>query len=125
MLPAFAFAELIAVLLFGFNLAMSLATPIPAWFERRYVNERMTIYWLISSYPASRRLLVQHGLKTLTSAEVVPKTLSRLKPRRLTACLRQSRKRSWAISLSTALHDRFGKGRSDRGYERSQNRERT
>jgi hypothetical protein len=75
-LPASAFAELTAVILFGFNLAMSLATPIPAWFRRKHVNERMTVYWLISSYPATRRLLVQHGLKTLASIEVVPKTLS-------------------------------------------------
>jgi hypothetical protein len=76
MLPSSAFAELTAVILFGFNLAMSLATPIPSWFGRKQVNERMTVYWLISSYPATRRLLVQHGLKTLTSVEVVPKTLS-------------------------------------------------
>jgi hypothetical protein len=75
-LPASAFAELIAVLLFGFNLAMSLATPIPSWFGRRHVNDRMTIYWLISSYPATRRLLVQHGVKTLAVAQVVPKTLT-------------------------------------------------
>ena len=75
-LPASAFAELTAVILFGFNLAMSLATPIPSWFGRNQVNERMTVYWLISSYPATRRLLVEHGLKALASVEAVPKTLS-------------------------------------------------
>jgi hypothetical protein len=36
----------------------------------------MTVYWLISSCPATRQLLVRYGLKTLASVEVVPKTLS-------------------------------------------------
>jgi hypothetical protein len=75
-LPASAFAELAGVFLFGFNLAMSIATPIPVWFGRKHVNERMTVYWLISSYPATRRLLVEHGLNTLAGIEVVPKTLT-------------------------------------------------
>ena len=74
-LPFSAFAELTAVLLFGFNLAMSLATPVPAWFGRKQVNERMSVYWLISSYPATRRLLVENGLTTLAGASEVPKTL--------------------------------------------------
>jgi uncharacterized protein involved in response to NO len=75
-LPFSAFAELAAVLLFGFNLAMSLATPIPAWFGRKHVNDRMSVYWLISSYPATRKLLVDCGLVTLSRAEAVPKSLS-------------------------------------------------
>ena len=32
-LPVSALAELTAVLLFAFNLAMRLATPIPSWFD--------------------------------------------------------------------------------------------
>lgn len=36
----------------------------------------MSIYWLISSYPATRRLLVESGLATLAMAEEVPKSLS-------------------------------------------------
>jgi hypothetical protein len=75
-LPLSAFAELAAVLLFAFNLAMSLATPIPSWFGRKHVNDRMSIYWLISSYPATRRLLVDHGLITLAAVADVPKTLT-------------------------------------------------
>ena len=75
-LPVSAFAELTAVLLFGLNLAMSLATPIPSWFGRKQVNDRMSIYWLVSSYPATRRLLVEHGLFTLAGVEKIPKTLS-------------------------------------------------
>ena len=75
-LPVSAVAELIAVLLFGFNLAMSLATPIPAWFGRKNVNDRMSVYWLVSSYPATRRLLVEYGLGTLAGADAIPKSLS-------------------------------------------------
>ena len=75
-LPISAFAELSAVLLFVLNLAMSLTTPIPAWFGRKQVNERMSIYWLVASYPATFRLLVEHGLITLAVVENIPKTLS-------------------------------------------------
>jgi len=75
-LPVSAFAELAAVLLFGFNVAMSLATPIPAWFGRKHVNDRMSVYWLVSSYPATRKLLVENGLVTLSQAAAVPKSLS-------------------------------------------------
>jgi len=75
-LPVSAFAELTAVLLFGFNLAMSLATPIPSWFGRKQVHERMSVYWLVSSYPATRRLLIDNGLTTLAAAQRVPKSLS-------------------------------------------------
>jgi hypothetical protein len=75
-LPVSAIAELSAVLLFGFNLAMTLATPVPSWFGSKQVNDRMSLYWLISSYPATRRLLVNNGLVTLSAASAVPKSLS-------------------------------------------------
>jgi uncharacterized protein involved in response to NO len=76
MLPISAVCELAAVLLFGLNLAMSLATPIPSWFARKHVNDRMSVYWLIASYPPTRRILIDHGLVTLGRADVVPKSLS-------------------------------------------------
>jgi hypothetical protein len=75
-LPVSAFAELTAVLLFAFNLAMSMATPIPSWFGRKQVSDRMSVYWLVSSYPATRRLLIENGLVTLAGTDKVPKTLS-------------------------------------------------
>jgi hypothetical protein len=75
-LPISAFAELAAVLLFGFNLAMSLATPIPSWFGRKHVNDGMSVYWLVSSYPATRRVLIRSGLRTLERSAAVPKSLS-------------------------------------------------
>jgi uncharacterized protein involved in response to NO len=76
LLPFSAICELAAVLLFGLNLAMSLATPIPSWFARKHVNDRMSVYWLIASYPPTRRILVDNGLVTLGRADVVPKSLS-------------------------------------------------
>jgi uncharacterized protein involved in response to NO len=75
-LPVSAFAELTAVALFAVNLGMSLATPIPSWFGRKHVNERMSLYWLVASYPATRRLLIDCGLSTLGRAERIPKSLS-------------------------------------------------
>jgi uncharacterized protein involved in response to NO len=75
-LPISAFAELTAVLLFGFNLAMSLVTPIPSWFGRKHVNDGMSVYWLVSSYPGTRRILIGRGLRTLDRSPVVPKSLS-------------------------------------------------
>ena len=75
-LPLSAFAELTAVLLFAFNLLMSLATPVPSWFGRKQVNDRMTIYWLVSSYPATQRLLVEHGLTTLAAVTEIPRSLT-------------------------------------------------
>jgi hypothetical protein len=74
-LPISACVELTAVLLFGFNLAMSLATPIPSWFGRKHVKDGMSVYWLVSSYPATRRLLVESGLSTLERTPAVPKSL--------------------------------------------------
>lgn len=75
-LPVSALTELAAVLLFAFNIAMSLATPIPAWFGRKHVNDRMSVYWLISSYPVTRKLMVEKGLVTLAKAESVPRSLT-------------------------------------------------
>jgi len=75
-LPFSAFGELAAILLFGCNIAMSVATPIPAWFGREQVNDRMSVYWLISAYPATRGLLVDSGLVTLARMGAVPRSLS-------------------------------------------------
>jgi len=75
-LPVSAICELAAVLLFGLNLAMSLATPIPSWFARKHVNDRMSVYWLIASYPPTRRILIENGLVTLGRVAAVPKSLS-------------------------------------------------
>jgi hypothetical protein len=75
-LPVSAFIELSAVLLFAVNVGKTLATPIPTWFGREQVKGTMMLYWYISSYPATRQLLIDAGLTTLERARSVPKTLT-------------------------------------------------
>lgn len=75
-LPVSAFAELAAVLLFGFNLTLSLAAPVPSWFGRKHVNGSMSIYWLTASYPETRRIMVENGLATLRRIGEAPKSLT-------------------------------------------------
>ena len=75
-LPISAFAELTAVLVFALNLAMSLATPVPSWFGRKHVHDGMSVYWLVASYPGTRKVLVAGGLATLAHARQIPKSLS-------------------------------------------------
>jgi hypothetical protein len=75
-LAASGLVELAAVLLFAWNLAMTLATPVPSWFGRKHVNDRMSVYWLVSSYPATRKILIDNGLATLRRARAVPKSLT-------------------------------------------------
>jgi hypothetical protein len=36
----------------------------------------MSVYWLVSSYPGTRRVLVESGLATLARAREIPKSLS-------------------------------------------------
>ncbi len=76
LLPVSAALELTAVLLFACNIARTLATPLPAWFPRQQVKDTMPLYWYVTSYPATRRLLVREGLVTLAGARAVPKSLT-------------------------------------------------
>lgn len=76
LLPLSALLELSAVLLFGLNLGMTLGSPVPAWLARKQVHAGMSLYWLVSSYPATRRLLAGQGLQTLARCASVPKTLT-------------------------------------------------
>jgi len=98
-IPLSAFAELAAVLLFAFNLAMRLATPIPSWFGRRHLNDRMSIYWLVSSYPATGRLLVEHGLVTLAAVAEVPKTLTLREAAQADGASTMALSWAWACSI--------------------------
>jgi hypothetical protein len=75
-LPISALAELTAVLLFAANLGMTLLSRMPAWIEPRVVNENLTLYWCVSSYPQTRRLLVKAGLATLGRAKTIPRSLT-------------------------------------------------
>ena len=75
-LPVSAFIELSAVLVFALNMGKTLATPIPTWFGRQQLKGTMMVYWYVSSYPATRQLLIEAGLTTLERARTVPRTLT-------------------------------------------------
>lgn len=77
MLPVSAVVELCAVLLFALNMGWTLATPYPVWINpTKHIHPGLTVYWLITSYPQTRALLVRHGLRTLSHAPAVPKSLT-------------------------------------------------
>ncbi len=102
-----AFIELSAVLLFAFNLGMTLLSPMPAWIERRVINDELSLYWCVNSYPETRRLLVEAGLKTLARERRVPRSLSLAEaaaadgadPRAIVAALQQYFDRRLARAL--------------------------
>ncbi|HKW97660.1 MAG TPA: NnrS family protein [Bryobacteraceae bacterium] len=75
-LPVSASIELSAVVLFALNLGKTLATPVPSWFGREQVKGTMMLYWYVSSYPATKKLLIDAGLATLARIASVPKTLT-------------------------------------------------
>ncbi|MCL6506575.1 MAG: NnrS family protein, partial [Bryobacteraceae bacterium] len=75
-LPVSALLELAALALFAVNIGRTLATPVPAWFGREQVKDTMPLYWYVTSYPATRSLLIEAGLRTLARAREVPKSLT-------------------------------------------------
>ncbi len=76
LLPFSAFLELGAVLMFVVNLGLSLAHPMLVWFGPEGVKPTMTLYWSVYSFPETRRILIDAGLKTLAGAKEVPRTLT-------------------------------------------------
>jgi NnrS protein len=76
MLPFSAFLELAAVLMFVANLGLSLVRPMLVWFGPEGVKPTLTLYWCISSFPATRRILIDSGLITLARVHEVPRTLT-------------------------------------------------
>ncbi len=75
-LPASAFLELGAVLIFVANIGMTLAQKIPAWFSPAGVNANNLVYFYVASFPKSKSVLVQAGLKTLGGVREVPRSLT-------------------------------------------------
>ena len=75
-LPVSACLELTAVLLFAFNIAATLAAPMPAWVVERNIHENLPLYWYVSAYPGTRRILAGAGLKTLRQSHRVPRSLT-------------------------------------------------
>lgn len=75
-LPVSAILELTAVVLFAINLGATLLSPMPAWMVTRTVHENVTLYWYVTAYPQTRRLLAGAGLKTLARVRQVPRALT-------------------------------------------------
>ncbi len=76
LLPISALLELAAVLLFVTNMAATLAQPMPAWFGASGVIPALPLYWYISSYPKTKTILIEAGLKTLAHVRDVPRSLT-------------------------------------------------
>jgi NnrS protein len=76
LLPFSAFIELAAVLMFVANLGLSLARPMLVWFGPEGVKPTMTLYWSVYSFPQTRSILIDAGLKTLAGAKEIPRTLT-------------------------------------------------
>jgi hypothetical protein len=75
-LPVSAILELTAVLLFALNIGATLRAPMPAWIAEPTVNENLTLYWYVNSYPETRPLLERAGLATLARVRHVPRSLT-------------------------------------------------
>jgi uncharacterized protein involved in response to NO len=76
LLPVSAILELTAVVLFVVNLGITLSKPVPGWLPLDGVTERLKVYWYVTAYPPTRRILIEAGLKTLADAKRVPRSLS-------------------------------------------------
>jgi uncharacterized protein involved in response to NO len=76
LLPVSAILELIAVLVFAYNIGRTLATPVPTWIDVSTIDQDLALYWCVASYPKTRRLLERAGLKTLRHAEAIPWSLT-------------------------------------------------
>ena len=116
-LPVSAVVELSAVLVFALNLGITLATRPPVWMNVGLIDDNVSVYWLVTAYPATRRLLGRAGLevprgvpRTLTLAEAARK--SGLDTAPLIAQLREHFERRLARALRPLT--RTAEPRSDR-----------
>lgn len=75
-LPVSAILELSAVLIFVVNLGMTLFQPVPAWFGPSGVAPHVPLYFYVTSFPKTKRVLIDAGLKTLGRVRDVPRSLS-------------------------------------------------
>jgi hypothetical protein len=46
------------------------------WFGPEGVKPTLTLHWCVSSFPRTRRILIDAGLKTLARAKEIPRTLT-------------------------------------------------
>ena len=75
-LPLSGLLELTAVVLFVANLGLTLVQPLPAWFGDSGVSGTMPVYFYVASFPKTRRVLIEGGLKTLEYAQAIPRSLT-------------------------------------------------
>jgi uncharacterized protein involved in response to NO len=75
-LPVSAVIELTAVLAFALNIGVTLAKPFPAWIALDGVTADLPLYWYISAYPRTRRIMERAGLATLARVRRVPQSLT-------------------------------------------------
>lgn len=75
-LPVSALLELSAVVIFVINMGMTLSQPVPAWFGPGGVAPHLPLYFYVTSFPKTKRVLVDAGLKTLDRVRDVPRSLS-------------------------------------------------
>ncbi|MGH9453796.1 MAG: NnrS family protein [Terriglobia bacterium] len=75
-LPLSAFLELAAVIAFVMNMAGTLTQPLPAWFSAGGVSPKLPLYWYVTSFPRTKPILIEAGLKTLAGRREVPRSLS-------------------------------------------------
>ena len=75
-LPVSAIIELTAVLAFALNLGVTLARPFPAWIALDGITAELPLYWYVSAYPRTRRIMERGGLHTLARVGRVPQSLT-------------------------------------------------
>jgi uncharacterized protein involved in response to NO len=75
-LPFSAILELTAVFLFVVNLGVTMMQRIPAWFGEGGVAREMPVYFYVTSFPGTKRLLIEAGLKTLARVKEIPRSLT-------------------------------------------------
>ena len=76
LLPLSAFLELAAVIAFVVNMATTLTEPLPAWLSAGGVSSKLTLYCYVTSFPKTRPIFIEAGLKTLAMRREVPRSLS-------------------------------------------------
>jgi uncharacterized protein involved in response to NO len=76
LLPVSAIFELTAVCVFVLNLGWTIAQPVPAWFGPGGVAPEMTVYFCAASFPKTKRVLIDTGLKTLARVKEIPRSLT-------------------------------------------------
>jgi len=76
LLPISAYLEFAGVLAFVVNIAATLAQPLPAWFAAQDISSQLPLYWYVTSFPKTRSVLINAGLKTLSKTKKAPRSLS-------------------------------------------------